>query len=195
MMGLVQETGYSTVHNKNVFESLQTGTTVVQRLYENIFNEIIVNESDTYFSIPIPRNAVERVSSPIDEGRKEYQIMRSRLMRLFSIKKEDIGDEEGAVTPTTYANSRVEKLLADTYSSLMHDFYKGSATTSFEGGIRVEWMRSNASVRLVVSSKANGKEYIYFELENESGLEAVSVNNLVNRLRWLRQVEKPWPKK
>lgn len=186
---------YSTDGNKIIIYSPSTGTSVNRRNYGNIFGEVIVNETGTKFIVSVSQSSDEHDVNLVDVGFKEYRIMRNRLLRLFSVKREDLDDEEGAVTPTTYANSKVERILYNTYLAMKEEFYKGGITTSFEGGIRTEWMRPNASVRLVISAHENGKEYIYFELENENGLEAVSVDNLVNRLRWLRRVEKPWPKK
>lgn len=99
-------------------------------------------------------------------------------------------DEYGASVPTKYALDRAVSLLAQAYQAVRNiSPLAAVTTTSYEGGIRVQWMYPSANLRLIIPGNRNGQEYIYFEADDEYGTEDVSGQNLTKRLMWLQRLE------
>lgn len=144
-----------------------------------------VDNTASIKSLPTPDKNENQIISYL--FKKEYLVMKSRIRKLYLTEVEEDAEDVGADRPSQYALNKVEFLLGHAFRMMSNDFYRGAVTTSFEGGIRVEWMRPNASVRLIVSSDKNGNEYIYFESKDEYGSDPVTVENLVRRLLDLKQ--------
>jgi hypothetical protein len=122
------------------------------------------------------------------KGQREYDIIISRLLDLLHHEEQDDEEEDeyGALFPTSYALERALSLLTQTYQLVGNFFTRAAVTTSFEGGIRIQWIHPHASVRLVIPANQDGQEYIYFEAGDEYGTEDVSSLNLAKRLVWLQ---------
>lgn len=122
------------------------------------------------------------------KGQQEYDVIISRLINLFQ-EEQDEGEEDeyGALFPTRYAQDRALSLITQTYHLVGNLFTRAAVTTSFEGGLRIQWIRPHASVRLVIAANEGGQEYIYFEAGDEYDTEDVSPHNLANRLVWLQR--------
>ncbi|MCB0061134.1 MAG: hypothetical protein KDE19_03430 [Caldilineaceae bacterium] len=111
------------------------------------------------------------------QARQNYYTVISRILDL--LLEDEIDDEYGGETlPTKHAVNRVLAVLSNTYEILGTVFPKASASTSFNGGIRVQWMHPQFSVRLIIPSVADQDEYIFSEDEETYGTEKVSAETL-----------------
>lgn len=150
-------------------------------------NLVTYNTEDDLFSSEANNTST---TYSINKGQYEYSIVMSRLFELLESNAEDEEDEEeyGASVPTKYALNKTLSLLAQTYELINDLFPRAAVSTSFEGGIRVQWMYPHANVRLVIAPNENEQTYIYFETEEEYDTEEVSPINLANRLMWLQRI-------
>lgn len=106
---------------------------------------------------------------------KELNLIVQQLAALAAAEPED---EDGVLRPTMRALQRTNKILLDASTVFLLSwrgsdsqlvFPKGFVSTDNEGGIRIEWMWPNSSVRLIVPATTDGKEYIYFEFGEQRG--------------------------
>ncbi len=62
----------------------------------------------------------------------------------------------------------------------------GTVAADGDGGLRIEWIRLDRELRLVVSASASGRSYLYYEQSESYGADyAPSAGELSRRLRWL----------
>lgn len=117
------------------------------------------------------------------QSAEEYSIVLSRLHEL-RMDTNEVADEDygGAIKPTYYAFHYARSLIARTYALVGSAFTRAAVSVSFEGGIRIEWMRPDASVRAIVPAEEGGDGYIYFESRNEYYTVELSAKNLATYL-------------
>lgn len=96
------------------------------------------------------------------------------------------GDDYGAKEPTAYASARVEVIMGQVPDTLKELAGKAVIGTSYEGGIRAQWIYPEADVRLVIPPAEGGQEYVYYEQGDTYGLE--KTDRFVARLAWLKEI-------
>lgn len=114
----------------------------------------------------------------------------SMVYRVSKLTEEEGEQDEdyGAVVPTETALVRALGILGETFRGFQTNFPLAPATVSFDGGIRIQWMLPDSSVRLVIpGAEGEEEEYIYFELKDEYGTEEASASNLAGRIKWLQR--------
>jgi len=114
-----------------------------------------------------------------------YTITLSRIAELFNEQDDD------APIPTAYAGNETLTLLAHTYDLIRNAFPVAAVSSTDNGGIRVQWMRSSGDVRLVIPGQETEQAYIFFEDGNHYETEEVSPDNLAGRLIWLNSISQP----
>ena len=117
---------------------------------------------------------------------QNYSLVVSRI-REFLQEEDDYEDDYGAAVPTSYATDRVLDILDATFQKLKDTFPKAAVSVSFDGGIRIQWIYPQSSVRLVIPAAVNDETYIYFEDGDNYGTEIVSAQNLADRISWLQR--------
>ena len=113
----------------------------------------------------------------------------SMVYRVSKLTEEEGEQDEeyGAVVPTETALVRALGILGETFRDFQTDFPLAPATVSFDGGIRIQWMLPDSSVRLVIPGEEGEEEYIFFEREDTYGTEEASASNLAGRIKWLQR--------
>ena len=130
---------------------------------------------------PCTAYAEQRASS-------DYNAMVSRVLGLLQEEDDEQEDDYGAVVPTRTALSNALTILGGAFRELQTVFPLAAATVSFDGGIRIQWMRPVSSLRLVIPGDEGEEAYIYHEHEDEYGTETASALNLAKRIRWLQRI-------
>jgi hypothetical protein len=118
---------------------------------------------------------------------RDYDFMVSRVLELLQVE-DDQEDDYGAIVPTRTALSNALTILHETFRELQTTFPRAVASVSFDGGIRIQWMRPESSLRLVIPGSDEEEAYIYFEHEDDYGTESVSATNLARRIKWLQRI-------
>lgn len=117
----------------------------------------------------------------------DYNAMVSRILGLLQ-EEDEQEDDYGAVVPTKTALSRVLTILSEAFRDVKTIFPLAAVTVSFDGGIRIQWIRPDSSLRLVIPGGEGEEAYIYHEHEDEYGTEAASAPILARRIRWLQRI-------
>lgn len=115
-----------------------------------------------------------------------YICMAYRVSELTEEEGEQ-DEDYGAVVPTETALVRALGILGETFRGFQTNFPLAPATVSFDGGIRIQWMLPDSSVRLVIPGDEGEEEYIFFEREDTFGTEEASAFNLAGRIKWLQR--------
>jgi len=118
------------------------------------------------------------------------------IKQIFALVAGDESDGYGVLRPTDYAQRKTLKLLSRAQKAFADDvenrqlglsFPKGFVATDSEGGIRIEWLNGDKTIRLVVPASENGQSYIYFEDDSEYGTsDRVNGSVLAHFLRLVR---------
>jgi len=119
-------------------------------------------------------------------GFEKYNQLSRLIHSLFEQSISDYDEEElGALSPTSEAKSFIDELLREVYISLGDDFIVGWPITTFDGGIRIEWDRSNDSVALMVPPTVSLGGYIFYEFGNDYYTIPITAKDLTEKLRQL----------
>lgn len=110
--------------------------------------------------------------------------MLEQLIELWNEPKED---EYGRLRPTPCAFDRSVCLLVDADAAAypQHEIPAGCVSTDAEGGVRIEWVRPEASVHLVVPADENRAAYVYHEVGDNYATEDATPERLVY---WLQLI-------
>lgn len=112
-------------------------------------------------------------------------IVLERLNALYDTEEEN-EDEIGASVPTLYAFERARDLVIRANTEMQNEFPRGTASIEHDGGIRIEWRRSNREVKLITAAQPGSLEYIYHEENGQHGLDKeISPTLLTYWLDWL----------
>lgn len=116
-----------------------------------------------------------------------FDLMVSRVLELLQ-EEDELDDDYGATVPTKTALSQTLTVLNNAFRELRTVFPMAAATVSFDGGIRIQWMHPDSSLRLVVPGDEGEEAYIYYEHEDVFGSIEASASNLAERIRWLQRI-------
>jgi len=90
------------------------------------------------------------------------------------------------LSPTSDAIARMRSLLEGASYFLRSAFPPGTIYADGNGGLRLEWIRPDRELRLVISASAQGRSYLYHEAGADYGADyAPSADKLGRRLNWL----------
>jgi hypothetical protein len=105
-----------------------------------------------------------------------------RLNLLMEPPDGEMDESGGALLPTKYSVELARNLLNQSSRMLQGTFTRASVSTSFEGGIRIEWISPDSSVRVVVPADESSRGYIYYESGELFGIHDLTVGNLIRLL-------------
>ncbi len=111
----------------------------------------------------------------------------SQLVELWNEPEEE--DEYGRLRPTRGAFDRSVGLLVDAAIEAhceQRRIPSGCVSTDSEGGVRIEWVRPEASVHLVVPASKDNEAYVYHEVGDDYATEDVTPKRLAYWLRWIK---------
>lgn len=101
-------------------------------------------------------------------------------------------DDDGILAPTKHATEVTTRLLIHASTFVWQNclttgatfiFPRGFVSTDSEGGIRIEWTKPGASLRLVIAASESGKSYLYHEFGERYGSDRQVTAALIGR--WL----------
>lgn len=151
----------------------------------------------------VPNCQVEPVSGERDDDDKRTtpddlipgardRIARAKIRHLSAILKElnslrsgPEQDDYGILRPSPHAYDEASGLLVDAAIAASHELREiplGKVSTDGEGGVRIEWVRPDRSVHLVVPSTPDSIPYIYHECGDVFDTENASADRLAHRL-------------
>ena len=114
----------------------------------------------------------------------------SIMCQIFDMANGAPTDDDGVLAPTKHSMTQTTSLLiqASTIvwrhtSGLAFTFPRGFVSTDSEGGLRIEWTKPGASLRLVIAANNHGKSYLYYEFGDKYGSERHVTAELLGR--WL----------
>ena len=110
------------------------------------------------------------------------------LTRLIELWNGPESDDYGRLQPTAIAFERTVGLLIDAAivaQSEGRQIPHGCVSTDSEGGVRIEWIRSQASVYLIAPAEKTKATYIYHEVGDSYATEDATPECLSH---WLREV-------
>ncbi|HVA47989.1 MAG TPA: hypothetical protein VNH11_16590 [Pirellulales bacterium] len=114
------------------------------------------------------------------------------LLQIVELANGEQHDEDGVLAPTKHAMDRTTRLLIHASMIVWHFgpgsgemfvFPRGFIATDSEGGLRIEWTKPGASLRLVIAAAESGKSYLYHEFAEKYGSERQVTAELLGR--WL----------
>lgn len=119
----------------------------------------------------------------------EIEHLSGILQELNSLRTGPEQDEHGVLRPTRDAYEMASGLLVDAAIVASRKTRKiplGAVSTDSEGGVRIEWVRPDRSVHLVVPSARENPSYIYHECGDDFDTEDASADRLAH---WLIAIE------
>jgi hypothetical protein len=135
-------------------------------------------------SVTRSRDWIDRVSAPTAENGALSVV----LERLASLLDEDETDDYGVLSPSEYAFTTTWNLLVAAAREMSCSFPRAAVSTDSEGGIRVQWIRPERQVRLVIPTVEGKRHYIYHEEGDQYDVEpSVSATTLARWLSWLAE--------
>lgn len=132
-------------------------------------------------SIPPARQAI------VDSGIRH---MSSILGQLVELRNSPEHDDYGRLQPTEPAFETAWDLLVNAAICAhceSREIPRGCACTDSDGGVRIEWNRPSASVRLNVPAEPKAPAYVYHEVGDDYAAEDATPELLSY---WLRVVER-----
>jgi hypothetical protein len=88
--------------------------------------------------------------------------------------------------PTENAAARMRGFLEDASGHLKTALPLGTMCADGDGGLRLEWVRPDHELRLVVSASPEGRSYIYHEQGSDYAADySPTADSLSYRLNWL----------
>lgn len=176
----------ATVTEKTASEKRTSGPVYREQrmLYEALFTPrpttAFDDESATGAQLGIP---------PIYLKMKE---LGSIFLQIIELANGDQRDDDGILAPTKQAIDRTTRLLMNASAVVWHFspassesfvFPRGWVATDSDGGLRIEWTKPGASLRLVIAASATGKSYLYHEFGDKYGSDRQVTPELLGR--WL----------
>ncbi len=110
------------------------------------------------------------------------------LRQLLELRDGPENDDYGRLQPTQHAYNTTVELLVDAAidaQSERRQIPHGCVSTDSEGGVRIEWIREEASVHLVVPAEQSKAPYVYHEVGGKYATEEATPRCLSY---WLRAV-------
>lgn len=114
------------------------------------------------------------------------------FLQIIALANGEQRDEDGILAPTKHAIERTTRLLMNASAAVWHFgrvngesfvFPRGFVATDSEGGLRIEWTKPDASLRLVIAASCAGKSYLYHEFGEKYGSDRQVTPELLGR--WL----------
>lgn len=106
--------------------------------------------------------------------------------QLTELRQAPEEDEYGTLRATRFAYEAACELLTDTAIVLAikdgRQIPYGCASTDAEGGVRIEWIRDNRSVHLVIPADGEKPAYIYYEAGEKFGTASANPEHLARFL-------------
>jgi hypothetical protein len=139
-----------------------------------------------------------RDSSEVSEGAETVWIIRAHSLaeglafdgrgvaaKLIALLEGEERDDYGILRPSLFAFRRTFHLIYNAALQLREHFPAAAVSTDSEGGIRVQWIRPERQVRLIVPAAEGGQQYIYHQVGSEYAVEEdVNLQRLLFWLDW-----------
>jgi hypothetical protein len=107
------------------------------------------------------------------------------IQQLVELRNDDETDEYGDLRASKFAFDMACQLITDAAiiaARSRREIPRGCASTSAQGGVRIEWVRPTASVHLVIPATPARDAYIYHENATGHCTEPASPDRLASRL-------------
>jgi hypothetical protein len=108
------------------------------------------------------------------------------LSDLRDLLKEDNEDDYGILKPTAHAFTTVLGLIMGASRFIHAGCPFAAVSTDSEGGIRIEWVKGKAEIRLVIPASSNKAPYIYYEFDDKYGVDRNA--NALKLIRWINRL-------
>lgn len=114
----------------------------------------------------------------------------SVLRQILDLANGEKMDDDGILAPTNHAMQQTTRLLIHASTIVWQHclstgrtfiFPRGFVSTDSEGGLRIEWTKGDASLRLVIAGSKAGKSYLYHEFGDKYGSERLITAELLGR--------------
>jgi hypothetical protein len=169
--------------------AVETPSTLELRLASAIGSNAIsqpssIRPTDELATPEIPESVLKLVRAEVKE-------LSGLLEQLSELRQEEPNDDYGILRLEESAFEHARELLTNATIVLaikhQHKMPYGCASTDSEGGLRIEWFRTDVSVHLVIhAAAAGGKQYIFHQIHGASVVENdVTAETLAV---WLSQV-------
>lgn len=113
---------------------------------------------------------------------RELSLLMAKLMALF----QDDEYDNDFLRPTIYALTRVGRWLIKVNSIILELPSDGYVSTTGDGGLRIEWVKDDKRVHLIVSPDPFGNSYIYHQDNIGYGADKnISPYAIAKWLNWL----------
>lgn len=122
----------------------------------------------------------------MQNDRESYRALAGIVKQVVELRGDDETDEYGVLRATEHACERSCQLITDAAAVLARDGHlipRGCASTDSEGGVRIDWVRSRATVCLMVPASAARAASVYHEVAGECTTEPATLEALACRLR------------
>ena len=109
------------------------------------------------------------------------------LKRLVELLESEDEDDYGILKPSDYAFKTIINLVLEAHSLIGNSFPRASASTDYQGGIRLDWtsLESEREVCLVCPFSPERPVYIYHQTSDDHAVEdRISPSILVKWLEW-----------
>jgi hypothetical protein len=111
------------------------------------------------------------------------------LVDLVELRHGPESDDYGLLRPTDHAFERSSDMLVDAAVIAAVQGRKipgGCVSTDSEGGVRVEWIRSDRSTHLIIPPSSSQAAFVYHEVARDFATEDATPEALA---QWLRDIE------
>lgn len=177
----------------SVIQQIERGAQYRTHLDENsLFNPITMSSSSpisfgvtTRYSHTTASEEFNSSLSPLRTSYVRPAGLSEMLGQLTALMKAEDYDED-YIKPTLDAATQMRCFLVAASGFLKIAFPLGTIYADGDGGIRLEWIRPDRELRLVVPASSSGRSYLYHEQGAEYGADySPSVAELGSRLSWL----------
>lgn len=147
---------------------------------------VVSNSSKENYALSSTSSSTIGVDIAKNQATEQYALMYSKVIELTEVQ-EEMEEDEGASVPTLYAIRQTIEILQGALENIYVPLPKAAFSVSYEGGIRIQWMYPQFSLRLVIAEAEESESYIYYEDGQEYSIEAANSENLKQRLMWLKR--------
>jgi hypothetical protein len=112
----------------------------------------------------------------------------TRLLELLEVEEDE--DDYVIRKSTGYAFKKTMSIVLEAHSIMGNTFPRASASTDYEGGVRLTWKKvdSERIVRLFCPANSEQPMDVYYSTDTDYGIEdVISVLTLVHRLEWFNE--------
>jgi len=163
----------------------------IRRWHEAEKRLYIQRATRPYKPLSYTSNAANELDIPEELWKSKNTGLEALLSDMGGLLQQDSNYNDDFMKPTEYAFTTTWNLLDQASSIVEGLFPLGTVYPDGDGGLRVEWIRPQRELRLIIPSCEEERHYIYHESGAEYAADYnVSAKSLGNWLNWLNQDER-----